>query len=599
MIKPQDKVFANLTQQLRHDLPQEPLTRVVNLAAVALGILRSKSLQVGQIVTALPLDGTRDSLKKRVQRFLKNASVTVEAYYEPVARRILQRLAAGGARIHLTLDRTEWGTVNILYVCVGWRGRALPLLWGMLKPGAASFAAQQALLGLVATWLPKRAHVLLLGDREVGTRVLAHWALKQGWGVCLRLRAHEYVRRAGAADFAMLPLLLPGERRFWLQVTFTQTHAVPDLNLALYWAPTAPEPWYLITTEPPCKLACASYAKRFRIEVVQTQMTKRNGFPLRAGGHDVADFHLAVADDDPINEQGDQLSALGKRQMVERRADAVAKGLDALGQGGHIYLLLRLEIELAQLLSQAVLSLRHLLAFAGEFVPTDDGGQVDLQQARLLPFQLRQGLAQRLAPSVEGVRQPFPSLGPCQFMGNQSGLGQDPAEILPHERVQGAGRCVARRAAVVGGRAQGIAAPPTGIVGIAVGEGAAHTGQLTLAATDQPAQQIVMGSIVATSKLGIPIQPGLGRCEGLLTEERRHRNGDPLLGRSRALALAWAHGLQGGFAATSRGGACAAAVGRARIGRVTQDPSYRGDIPTGAPARSGNLRVAEAFGDPI
>ena len=46
-MKPQDKVFANLSAQLHHDLPLEPRTRVVNLAAVALGILRSKSLQVG------------------------------------------------------------------------------------------------------------------------------------------------------------------------------------------------------------------------------------------------------------------------------------------------------------------------------------------------------------------------------------------------------------------------------------------------------------------------------------------------------------------------------------------------------------------------
>ncbi|HJY82822.1 MAG TPA: hypothetical protein VKK81_17280 [Candidatus Binatia bacterium] len=52
MIKPQDKVFANLIHQLWRDLPQEPLTRLVNLAAVALGILCSKSLQVGQIITA-------------------------------------------------------------------------------------------------------------------------------------------------------------------------------------------------------------------------------------------------------------------------------------------------------------------------------------------------------------------------------------------------------------------------------------------------------------------------------------------------------------------------------------------------------------------
>ena len=114
MIKAQDKVFANLSAQLHHDLPLEPLTRVVNLAAVALGILRSKSLQMGQIVTALPLAGIRDSLKKRVQRFLKNDSVTVDDYYPPLAKRILHRVVAGGARRPLTLDRTEWWDGNVL-----------------------------------------------------------------------------------------------------------------------------------------------------------------------------------------------------------------------------------------------------------------------------------------------------------------------------------------------------------------------------------------------------------------------------------------------------------------------------------------------------
>jgi hypothetical protein len=266
MIKPQDKVFANLSHQLQRDLPQEPPTRLINLAAVALGILCSKSLQVGQIITALPLAGTRDSLKKRVQRFLKNEGVTVDDYYQPLAQRILRRLVTGGARLHLTLDRTEWGAFNLLYVGVGWRGRALPLLWRMLAPGASSFAEQKELLAVVAGWLPKGARVLLLGDREFGTGVLAQWTLQQGWGVCLRLRAHEYVRRAGTSYFEMLPLVLPGERRFWPQVAFTQKHAVAGLNLAMYWAPTAVEPWYLITTEATCKLACQSYTTRFRIE---------------------------------------------------------------------------------------------------------------------------------------------------------------------------------------------------------------------------------------------------------------------------------------------------------------------------------------------
>jgi len=179
MIKPQDQVFANLMHQLHRELPQEPLTRLVNLAAVALGIRSSKSLQVGQIITALPLDGARDSRKKRVQRFLKNEGVSVDTYYQPLAQRILRRLVAGGARWHLTLDRTEWGAFNILYVCIGWRGRALPLLWRMLAPRASSFAEQKELLAVVARWLPKDAPVLLLGDREFGTGVLAQWALHQ------------------------------------------------------------------------------------------------------------------------------------------------------------------------------------------------------------------------------------------------------------------------------------------------------------------------------------------------------------------------------------------------------------------------------------
>src|SRR2546426_10203841 len=207
MIKPQDQMFANLIAQLQRDLPREPLTRVVNLAAIALGILRSKSLQVGQIITATPLAGTRDSLKKRVQRFLRNPSVAVELYYEPVARRMLQRLAAGGARIHLTIDRTEWGDFNILYICVGWRGRALPLLWGMLGPGASRFAEQKEVLAVVASWLPARANVLLLGDREFGTGVLAPGALRQGWGGGLRPRAPACGCRAGATQFELLPLV--------------------------------------------------------------------------------------------------------------------------------------------------------------------------------------------------------------------------------------------------------------------------------------------------------------------------------------------------------------------------------------------------------
>ena len=79
-------------------------------------------------------------------------------------------------------------------------------------------------------------------------------------------------------------------------------------------------------------------------------MTKRGGFAFGARGHHIADFHLRIVDDDTINEQFHQLSALGKRQGVECGAQALTKRLDALGQGGYIHMLLGLGVELPQLL---------------------------------------------------------------------------------------------------------------------------------------------------------------------------------------------------------------------------------------------------------
>jgi hypothetical protein len=285
MIETQDSLFANLVEQLLGDLPAEPETRVVNLAAVAIGVFRSRSLQVGQVVACSPLVACRDTLKKRVQRFLKNPGVQVEAFQRPLAQRILGQIVSGGKRVLLILDRTEWDAFNILYVSVGWRGRALPLLWKMLSPGASSFAQQREVLGTVAGWMPDGAKVILLGDREFGTGVLAQWTLGQGWGLCLRLRAHEYVRWEVAEGFEMLPVLRPGEHRFWVNVAFTQKHAVGGLHLAMYWDRGSKEPWYLLTTESNWERACASYSKRFQIEeMFKDYKNDGRGFGLELTG---------------------------------------------------------------------------------------------------------------------------------------------------------------------------------------------------------------------------------------------------------------------------------------------------------------------------
>ena len=166
-------------------------------------------------------------------------------------------------------------------------------------------------------------------------------------------------------------------------------------------------------------------------------MTKRGGFSLGARGDHVANLHLVMGDDDVIDEQLYQLSALGKRELVQGGLQPPAKGLQALGQGGGIHLLLRLSLELAQLLGQAMLRVRHLLSFALELVTPDDLRQIDFEQPGLLPFELGEGLPEGLPPGLQGLGQPFASMRSRECMRNEGWLAQDPAQILPDQLVQG------------------------------------------------------------------------------------------------------------------------------------------------------------------
>src|SRR5215475_4720755 len=214
-------------------------------------------------------------------------------------------------------------------------------------------------------------------------------------------------------------------------------------------------------------------------------MTKWGGLPFGPRRHHIADFHLGIVHDDAINKQFHQLSALSKCQIVERWLDALAKRLNALDQGRHIDMLLSLSIKLPQLLPQAMLSLNHLLASALELLPLDHLCQVEIEQPSLLAFQLREDVTQRLSACVQGLGQPFTPLCPFQFMGDQAGLPQDPAEVLPDECVQGLSRGITSCAALTLGQPQCISAAATEIIMIAGGQGASAACEPALATTDE------------------------------------------------------------------------------------------------------------------
>jgi hypothetical protein len=57
-------------------------------------------------------------------------------------------------------------------------------------------------------------------------------------------------------------------------------------------------------------------------------MTKADLHTRGTGGDDVADFHIAVGDNDPVNEQLNQLATLGKGRLGEPLLHLLTKSLN-------------------------------------------------------------------------------------------------------------------------------------------------------------------------------------------------------------------------------------------------------------------------------
>jgi hypothetical protein len=327
---------------------------------------------------------------------------------------------------------------------------------------------------------------------------------KPGW----KLKAGRYGRnqfRRRRTDLLVITKSHGRARYRFVDAGWLQVSTLGPLHVVFSRKGMAKKILGLVTDAPDLSAAdvIQTYDKRWTIEIVQTHMTKWGGFPLGARGDHVPNLHLIIGDDDAIDQQFYQLSALGKRESVQGRLHFSAKCFESLGQSRDIHLLLRLRLQLTQLLRQASLGLGHLLSFAFELVTPDDLGQIDFQQAGLLPFDLGEGVAQGLPSGLEGLGQPFAAMGTRQFMGNELGFGQDPAEILPDQCIEGPGRGKACRAALPLRSSQGVGPTAANVIVVPRRQGTPHTGQLTLATADQAAEQILMGGVVPAGHVGI------------------------------------------------------------------------------------------------
>ncbi len=280
MIKKDRSGFLNKTYLLKMILTlyqahlQSQLRRADYLLLTCLiSLLQTiKQVRLEALATALPLPITFNSRRRKLQRFLLLEQLTFENIWFPILTAWFKANFEPRQVLHIAIDRTSWGCINLLMVSWIEDKRAIPIYCQLLpKLGSSNFEEQQAIISKVLPLL-KDYKVVVLGDREFCSVHLGNWLRQQRLYFCLRLKQNEFVHVEGQIWLQLSGLgLAPGTSLYLEGVNVTKQKGFDKFNVAAKWkrkyrgwAPD--EGWFILTNLDSLSDAIIAYQKRFDIE---------------------------------------------------------------------------------------------------------------------------------------------------------------------------------------------------------------------------------------------------------------------------------------------------------------------------------------------
>lgn len=279
-LQPFQRLYGSLYQRLVQLWPDEWDSRIVNRVYLLMGIWGARSVLTGRIAAYIPLRIKKQSIVRRLERFLDNGGVRVREWYEPVARGIIAA-ASVVDEIHLVLDTTKVSAHHRrLIVGVAYRRRILPLAWTWVRTsrGHSSTAKQVALLSYVRALIRASIQVSLVGDCEFGHTAVLEAMHQWQWDYALRQSGQVLVQLPHTDEWVRLDSLISqrGDCRFIAGVKLTAAHALTT-NLMLCWDKRYAEPWLLATNLTRPRLILRLYHRRAWVENMFGDL-KDNGF---------------------------------------------------------------------------------------------------------------------------------------------------------------------------------------------------------------------------------------------------------------------------------------------------------------------------------
>lgn len=218
-----------------------------------------------------------------------------------------------------------WGEYCLIRLSVQYRGRAVPIVWRVIrhKSSSVSLSTYQAMLKRAARLIPAGVSVCLLADRGFAdTQLMRYLREDLHWHFRIRVKSNTWIYRPGKGWKQLNQYRLAlGEVVLLQGITLTKTKPITALNLALGRDSLSHQVWLVATDEPASLQTFREYAERFQIEE-ELLDEKSNGFQLERSQIRSTTalsrlcFVLAVATL-LLTVQGQQVVETGKRRWVD------------------------------------------------------------------------------------------------------------------------------------------------------------------------------------------------------------------------------------------------------------------------------------------
>ena len=222
------------------------------------------------------------STVRRFSRWLENTRIQVHQLYGPLIQQALRDWRNN--KLYLALDTSMlWNSYCIVRISVIYRGRAVPLVWKVLKHRSSSVAYEvyKDLLDQATQLLPLNGQVVFLADRGFADIHLMRHLKELGWHWRIRIKSNFWVYRQAKrrCKVTAIPLAY-GQVRFWHHVSITEQVYGP-VHLALGRLLGSRECWFVLSDEPTDMETFKEYGLRFDIEENFLD-DKSNGFQLES-----------------------------------------------------------------------------------------------------------------------------------------------------------------------------------------------------------------------------------------------------------------------------------------------------------------------------